>query len=197
MPSVGGSGSRSTDPGGRQSSASKKGANSTSAGQTDARIARLASRGSGAANAKDDGMGEAARAHANIAQGGAATGSAAETSKQKKRVAPTASSSDEDGGLAAAGVVNVSEAASKLKKASRQPVHVFMYDCNTYLTHHSIFFAGNLEEYLRQTRPASPEHFARRAQGAGNPEQGRWPKQRCLTNLTVAALTVTVVTGPK
>jgi hypothetical protein len=83
-----------------------------------------------------------------------------------------------------------------LKRASHQPVHAFIFDCNTCLTHHSIFFAGNLEQYLRQRRPAWPEHFARarRVRGTHHPEQGTWPKQSSLDVLTVA---VTVVTGPK
>ena len=188
-----GSGSRSTDPGGRHSSGSKKGANSTSAGQADARSARLASRGSGPVNAKDDGMGEAARSLAQNRNTGAA---AAETTPSRKRVSQTDLSGDEDDDLEAAGVVNVSQVKEKLKRASNQPVHAFMFDCNTCLTHHSIFFAGKLEQYLRQRKSASPEHStrARSVQGARHPKQGHWPKQRCLAVLTVA---VTVVTGPR
>ena len=187
-----GGGSRSTDPGGRHSSGSKKGANSTSAGQADARSARLASRGSGPVNAKDDGMGEAARALAQNRNTGAA---AAETTPSRKRVSQDLSGDDDDD-LEAAGVVNVSQVKEKLKRASNQPVHAFMFDCNTCLTHHSIFFAGKLEQYLRQRKPASPEHSARArpVQGARHPEQGHWPQQRCLAVLTVA---VTVVTGPR
>ena len=189
-----GSGSRSTDPGGRHSSGSKKGANSTSAGQADARSARLASRGSGPVNAKDDGMGEAARSLAQHRNTGAA---AADTTPSRKRVLQADQSDDDDGdSLEAAGVVNVSQIVQKLKRASNQPVHAFLFDCNSCLTHHSIFFAGKLEQYLRQRQPASPEHSARArpVQGARHPEQGHWPQQRCLAVLTVA---VTVVTGPR
>ena len=152
-----GSGSRSTDPGGRHSSGSKKGANSTSAGQADARSARLASRGSGPVNARDDGMGEAARSLAQNRNTGAAP---AETS-YRKRVSPAEVSGDEDDDLEAAGVVKKSDGKEKLKKSSHQPVHAFMFDCNTCLTHHSIFFAGTRKQYPRQRRPASPEQFAR------------------------------------
>ena len=149
-----GSGSRSTDPGGRHSSGSKKGATLTSAGQADARSARLASRGSGPVNAKDDGMCEAARSLAQNRNTGAA---AAETTPSRKRVSQADQSDDDDDDLQAAGVVKESDGKEKLKKSSHQPVHAFMFDCNTCLTHHSIFFAGTRKQYPRQRRPASPE----------------------------------------
>ena len=157
MRSSSGSGSRNTDSGGRQPCGSRKGGIPTIAEQADARIARLASRVSGAANAKDDGMGEAARA----AQRSKPVAAAAETTQSRKRSKQLDSSSEDDGDLEAAGVVDVSQVKAKLKRASHQPVHAFIFDCNTCLTHHSIFFAGNLEQYLRQRRPAWPEHFAR------------------------------------
>jgi hypothetical protein len=150
MPNSSGSGSRNTDQGGRQAVGSKKGANSTPAGQAAARAARLTSRGSGAVNAKDDGMGEAARAAQCSKPVAASTAAAAHTTKSRKRSSQLNSSSEDDEELAAAGVVNVSQVTAKLRNASHQPVHAFMFDCNTCLTHHSIFFAGNLEQYLRQ-----------------------------------------------
>ena len=132
-------------------------ANPTSAEKSEARLSRQASRGSGAVNAKDDGLNEAARA---------ATGSAAATAKSKRRVAQTSSSSEEDDDLETAGVVNVSLIGkAKSKIAAHQQVHAFMFDCNTCLTHNSIFFAGNIE--VLQRSPVSPAHFARAyAQGA-------------------------------
>jgi len=171
MPSAGSSGARNADPGSRQqSTSSRKGNNSTPAAQAEARASRLTARGSGAANAKDDGMGDAARA----AQAGKPVAAAAEATQHRKRSSQLNSSSEEDEDLEAVGVVKESEGKEKLKKSSHQPVHAFMFDCNTCLTHHSIFFAGNLEQYLRQRRPASPEHFARarRVQGTHHPEQG-------------------------
>ena len=194
MPSSSGSGSRNAEPGGRQASGSKKAANSTSAGQAEARVARAASRGSAAVNAKDDGMGEAARPLAHWSSNAGAA--AAEIKNPRKRISQQDLSSEDEEYLEAAGVINSAQAKDKLKKSSNQPVHAFMFDCNTCLTHHSIFFAGKLEQYLRQRKPASPEHFARArpVQGARHPEQGHWPQQRCLAVLTVA---VTVVTGPR
>ena len=49
-------------------------------------------------------------------------------------------------GLDAAGVLKVSQISQgreRLKKASHQTVHAFMFDCNTCLTHHSIFIGRN------------------------------------------------------
>ena len=81
-------------------------------------MSRQASRGSGAVNAKDDGLNEAARA---------ATGSAAATAKSKRRVAQTSSSSEEDDDLETASVVDVSQIGkAKLKIASHQPVHAIL-----------------------------------------------------------------------
>ena len=57
MPSVGSSASRNANSGGRQPGSSRKGGNPMSAGQADARTARLASLSSGAVS-------EAVRAHA-------------------------------------------------------------------------------------------------------------------------------------
>lgn len=188
MPSAGGSGARNADSGGRQSTGSRRSNNSTPAEQAEARASRLNARG-GAANAKnDDGMSEAARALTQSS-----------TPRSRTRLLQDDSSSEDHDGLDAAGVLKVSQLSQgreRLKKASHQPVHAFMFDCNTCLTHHSIFFAGTHKQYPQQRRPASPEHFARarHVQGARHPEQGQWPKQRCLAVHTVA---VTVVTGPK
>jgi hypothetical protein len=109
-------------------------------------------------------MGDAARA----AQGSKPPAAAAETTQSRKRLSQSNSSSEEDEDLEAAGVVKASQGKEKLKKSSNQPVHAFMFDCNTCLTHHSIFFAGTLKQYPRQRRPASPEQFAhaRHVQGA-------------------------------
>ena len=109
-------------------------------------------------------MGEAARA----AQGSKPVAAAAETTHSRKRLSLSNSSSEDDEDLEAAGVVKESDGKEKLKKSSNQPVHAFMFDCNTCLTHHSIFFAGTLKQNLRQRRPASPEQFAhaRHVQGA-------------------------------
>jgi hypothetical protein len=85
-------------------------------------------------------MGEAARA----AQRSKPVAAAAETTQSRKRSKQLDSSSEDDGDLEAAGVVDVSQVKAKLKRASHQPVHAFIFDCNTCLTHHSIFFAGNL-----------------------------------------------------
>lgn len=166
MPSAGSSGARNADPGGRQqSTSSRRSNNSTPAAQAEARASRHTARGSGAANAKDDGLGDAARA----AQAGKPVVAAAEeaTHHRKRRSQPN-SSSEEDEDLEAAGVVKESDGKEKLKKSSHQPVHAFMFDCNTCLTHHSIFFAGTRKQYPRQRRPASPEQFAhaRHVQGA-------------------------------
>ena len=161
MPSSSGSGSRNSDPGGRQASGSKKGANSTSAEQAVARGARLASRGSVAVKAKDDGMSEAARALAQSSNPGAA---AAEATKSRKRVSQANLSCKDKKDLEAAGVVNVSQVKEKLKKASNQPVHAFMFDCNTCLTHHSIFLqetSSNTSGNEGQPRPSTS-----RVQGA-------------------------------
>jgi hypothetical protein len=108
-------------------------------------------------------MSDAVRAAAT----GSAGTSAGETSKGKRRSQPASSSDDEDS-LAAAGVVNTSQATAtaRLKKASNQPVHVFMYDCNTYLTQHSIFLqerSMNISDKQDQTPPNTS-----RAQGAPN-----------------------------
>ena len=176
MPSVGGSGSRNVDSGGRQPGGSRRIAPPTSAVQADARVARLASRSSGAVNAKGDGMSDAVRAAAT----GSAGTSAGETSKGKRRSQP-ASSSDEDESLAAAGVVNTSQATAKLKKASNQPVHVFMYDCNTYLTQHSIF----LQENISGNKPDQTRPNTSRAQGAPNvsPTSQSQPSQSQLSQV--------------
>jgi hypothetical protein len=141
-----------------------KGGIPTIAEQADARIARLASRVSGAANAKDDGMGEAARA----AQRSKPVAAAADTTKTRNRLSQSNSSGEDDDDLDATGVRDVYQGKAKLKRASHQPVHAFMFDCNTCLTHHSIFFAGTRKQYPRQRRPASPEQFAhaRHVQGA-------------------------------
>ena len=124
MPSVGGSGSRNTDPGGRQAVGSKKAANSTPAGQAAARAARLTTR---AVNAKDDGMGEAARA----AQRSQPVAAAAETTQSRKRSKQLDSSGEDDEDLEAAGVRDVSQVKAKLRRASHQPcdkpVHAFMF----------------------------------------------------------------------
>ena len=114
MPSVGGSGSRNTDSGGRQPGGSRKGGIPTIAEQADARIARLASLVSGAANAKDDGMGEAARALAQSSKPGAA---AAETTKSRKRLSQLNSSGEDDEDLEAAGVVNVSQVTGEIEES--------------------------------------------------------------------------------
>lgn len=158
MPSAGGSGARNADPGGRQqSTSSRRSNNSTQAAQAEARASRHTARGSGAANAKDDGMSDAARA----AQAGKPVAAAEEGTQHRKRRSLPNSSSEEDEDLEAAGVVKQSDGKEKLKKSSHQPVHAFMFDCNTCLTHHSIFFAGTRKQYPRQRRPASPEQFAR------------------------------------
>ena len=178
MPSVGGSGSRNVDSGGRQPGGSRKNVTPTSAVQADARVARLASRSSGAVNAKGDGMSDAVRAAAT----GSAGTSAGETSKGKRRSQPASSSDDEDS-LAAAGVVNTSQATAtaRLKKASNQPVHVFMYDCNTYLTQHSIF----LQENISGNKPDQTRPDTSRAQGAPNvsPTSQSQPSQSQLSQV--------------
>jgi hypothetical protein len=109
-------------------------------------------------------MGDAAKA----AQAGKPVAAAAEATQHRKRSSQLNSSSEEDEDLEAAGVVKESDGKEKLKKSSHQPVHAFMFDCNTCLTHHSIFFAGTRKQYPRQRRPASPEQFAhaRHVQGA-------------------------------
>ena len=192
MRSSSGSGSRNTDPGGKQPVGSKKNVASTHAVQAAARAARHVSRGSGAVNTKDDGLVDAVRA----AQRGQPVAAAADTTKTRRRVSEPISSGEDDEDLAAAGVRDSAQGKAKLKRASHIPVHAFMFDCNTCLTHHSIFFTGYAEQYLRQRRPAWPEHFARarRVRGTHHPEQGICLRQSSLNVLTVA---VTVVTGPK
>ncbi len=127
MPSSSGSGSRNTDPGGKQPVGSKKSANLTPAGQAAARAARQHSRGSGAVNTKDDGLGDAVRA----AQRSQPVAAAAETTQSRKRSKQLDSSGEDDEDLEAAGVRDVSQVKAKLKRASHQPcdkpVHAFMF----------------------------------------------------------------------
>ena len=99
MPSSSGSGSRNTDPGGRQAVGSKKAANSP-AGQAAARAARQHSRGSGAVNTKDDGLGDAVRA----AQRSQPVAADAETTQSRKRSKQLYSSVEDDEDLEAEGV---------------------------------------------------------------------------------------------
>ena len=128
MPSSSGSGSWNTYPGGKQPVGSKKSANFTpSAGQAAARAARQHSRGSGAVNTKDDGLGDAVRA----AQRSQPVAAAAETTQSRKRSKQLDSSGEDDEDLEAAGVRDVSQVKAKLRRALHQPcdkpVHAFMF----------------------------------------------------------------------